>query len=264
VASQRSFFGALRLWLLLALLAFVALGAWLERRRSTDWDEPLRVTVYPVAAPGAAGAVADHLAQLGDPDFDAVETFLAEEAQAFGLALAEPVRVRVSHAAREAPPALPERPSRLGIAAWSLRLRWWAWRVQANDPLPPPDIKVFAVHHPADARGPLPDSLGLAKGLTAIAHLYADPLAAGSNQVVLTHELLHTLGATDKYDRRSLQPLAPDGLGDPDRRPRYPQEYAEIMAGRIALSANRAEIPTDLDQVTMGTATAREIGWLSR
>jgi hypothetical protein len=262
MAGQRSFFGAVRLWLLLALLAFVALGAWLERRRSTDWNEPLRVTVYPVAAPGAEGSVADYLAQLGDADFDAVEAFLAEEAQAFDLALAEPVRVRVSRAARVAPPALPDRPSRLGIAAWSLRLRWWAWRVEANDPLPSPDIKVFAVHHPADTRGPLPDSLGLAKGLTAIAHQYADPLAAGTNRVVLTHELLHTLGATDKYDRGSLQPLTPDGLGDPQQRPLYPQEYAEIMAGRVALSATRAEIPEDLDVVTVGTATAREIGWL--
>lgn len=262
MAGQRSFFGALRLWLLLALLAFVALGAWLERRRSTDWDEPLRVTVYPVAAAGAEASVAEYLAQLGDADFDVVEAFLAEEAQAFGLALDEPARVRVSPAAREPPPALPERPSRLGIAAWSLRLRWWAWRVEANDPLPPPDVQVFAVHHPAESRGPLPDSLGLAKGLTAIAHLYADAAAAGRNSVVLTHELLHTLGASDKYDPGSLQPLAPDGLGDPQQRPLYPQEFAEIMAGRVALSATRAEIPEDLDRVTVGTATAREIGWL--
>jgi hypothetical protein len=76
--------------------------------------------------------------------------------------------------------------------------------------------------------------------------------------------LLHTLGATDKYDRGSLQPLAPDGLGDPEQQPRYPQDFAEIMAGRIALSPTRAEIPEDLDRVTVGTATAREIGWLRR
>ena len=62
----------------------------------------------------------------------------------------------------------------------------------------------------------MPDSLGLSKGLVAIAHLYADDGARGGNQVVIAHELLHTLGATDKYERATGQPLVPDGLGDPD------------------------------------------------
>ncbi len=41
--------------------------------------------------------------------------------------------------------------------------------------------------------------------------------ASGGNQVVVAHELLHTLGATDKYARASGQPLEPDGLGDPQQ-----------------------------------------------
>ena len=71
----------------------------------------------------------------------------------------------------------------------------------------------------------------------AIAHLYADDGAHGSNQVVIAHELLHTLGATDKYDRATGQPLVPEGLGDPGQSPRYPQQFGEIMAGRVAVSA---------------------------
>ena len=47
--AERTFFGTVRLAILLAVLLFVALGAWLDRRRSTDWDGTLRVTVYPVA-----------------------------------------------------------------------------------------------------------------------------------------------------------------------------------------------------------------------
>ena len=39
--SRRTFLGNLRLALLLGVLLFVALGAWLDRRRSTDWDAPL-------------------------------------------------------------------------------------------------------------------------------------------------------------------------------------------------------------------------------
>jgi hypothetical protein len=79
--------------------------------------------------------------------------------------------------------------------------------------------------------------------------------------VVVAHELLHTLGATDKYARASGQPLEPDGLGDPQQQPRYPQRFGEIMAGRIASSARQAEMPDGLDRMLVGPATAREIGW---
>jgi hypothetical protein len=130
-----------------------------------------------------------------------------------------------------------------------------------DDPLPPPDVQVFALFHPPDGGTAIPDSLGLSKGLMAIAHLYAERDAAGSNLVVLAHELLHTLGASDKYDPVTLQPRAPDGLADPDRAPLYPQDYAELMAGRIALDARSAAMPEDLSQVVVGPATAREIGW---
>lgn len=256
--AGRSFLGTVRLAILLIVLAAVALGAWLDRRRSTDWDSALRVTVYPLAA---AAPAATHVAGLADEDFDAVEAFLAEEAQRHGVPLEEPVRVRVSRAVPGLPPLPPGKAGPIGIAAWSLRFRWWAWRVEANDPLPPPDVQVFALYHAAGSGVPVPDSLGLSKGLMAIAHLYADAGASGSNAVVLVHELLHTLGATDKYERTTGQPIVPDGLGDPEQSPRYPQHYGEIMAGRIATSASAAVLPADLAVMLVGTATAREIGW---
>jgi hypothetical protein len=257
--ARRTFFGTLRIAILLAVLAFVALGAWLDRSRSTDWDAPLRVTVYPVAA-GNDAATRGYVKSLGRDDFAAVEAFFAEEAERHGLALDEPVRIRVSHAAGT-PPLPPDGAGMISIAAWSLRFRYWAWRVAADDPLPTPDVQVFAVYHPADGTPAVPDSLGLSKGLMALAHLYADREAQGSNQVVLAHELLHTLGATDKYERATGQPLDPGGLGDPEQSPRYPQQYAEIMAGRIATSASAAVIPGTLDEVLVGPLTAREIGW---
>ena len=120
---------------------------------------------------------------------------------------------------------------------------------------------MFALYHPLDGGTAAPDSTGLQKGLVAVSHLYADGEASGSNSVVLAHELLHTLGATDKYDLRTGQPLAPDGLGEPDRAPTYPQDTGEIMAGRIATSASEAVIPDSLSSLTVGPVTAREIGW---
>lgn len=85
-----------------------------------------------------------------------------------------------------------------------------------------------------------------------------------TNNVVLAHELLHTLGATDKYDPATSQPLFPQGHAEPDATPRHPQRLAEIMAGRIAVSDDEAEMPASLAQAVVGTETAQEINWIRR
>jgi hypothetical protein len=107
----------------------------------------------------------------------------------------------------------------------------------------------------------LPHSTGLQKGLMGVVNAFAESGLEGSNNVVITHELLHTLGATDKYDLDGNLPLFPDGFADPDARPLYPQQRAEIMAGRIPISEARAEIAAGMKEVVIGAKTAREISW---
>lgn len=85
---------------------------------------------------------------------------------------------------------------------------------------------------------------------------------AKQNNVVIAHEFLHTLGATDKYDPATNQPLFPDGYANPTLDPLLPQQFAEIMAGRTPLSRNEAETPASLDDAVIGTKTAQEINWL--
>jgi hypothetical protein len=258
--AQRTFFGTVRIAVLLAVLVFVAMNAWLDRRRSTSWERTLRVTIYPWAL-SADEATRAYAKQIDDADFATIPQFFAAEAEAFSLTLAEPVRVRVSQAVAETPPLLDPRPNALEVLVWSLRMRYWAWRVAVDDPLPTPDVQVFALYHPGASRRALPDSVGTTKGLMAVAHLFADDSARGGNATVIAHELLHTLGATDKYDLATGLPHVPAGLGEPDRRPTYPQDFGEIMAGRIAVSANEAVVPDGLEQMLVGTETAREIGW---
>lgn len=259
--AARTFLGRVRLALLLAVLLFVALGAWLDRARSRDWNDTLRVTVYPLVQANDP-ATATYARTLRPEDFVAIEEFFADASAGYGVQLQQPVRVRVSHAAEAPPPALPAQPSMLKVALWSLRTRYYAAKVAWNDPLPAPDIQVFALYSTLD-RGspPMPDSVGLSKGLIAVAQLYGHPAAAGSNQVVIVHEVLHTLGATDKYDLATGQPIAPAGLGEPDLDPTYPQELGEIMAGRIATGPRQAIIADSLDQMVVGPQTAAEIGW---
>ena len=78
---------------------------------------------------------------------------------------------------------------------------------------------------------------------------------------VTTHELLHLLGARDKYDA-SGRSLVPEGLAEPELRPLYPQRHAEVMARNVALSPTEERPPESLSDLKVGTTTAREIGWV--
>jgi hypothetical protein len=243
----------------LALVALALLGGtWLGRVRTTSWQETLWVTVYPVLA-GQLPATADYVAALSAGDFEPMAAFVAAEATRYGQGIDRPIRVDLGNAV-SMPPAPPAAGGVLAVMAWSLHLRWWAWRELADQPGPTPDVRLFAVYH--DAAGQvLPHSLGLQESRIGVAHLFGSRRARGSNQVVLVHELLHTLGATDKYDAASTLPAFPGGYAEPDRQPRFPQRYAEIMGGRIPLAADAAAIPANLLQVRVGDATAAELRW---
>jgi hypothetical protein len=102
----------------------------------------------------------------------------------------------------------------------------------------------------------------LSKGQIGVIHAYASRLQRRQNAVVITHEMLHTFGATDKYDLTTLQPIYPQGYAEPGRNPRLPQALAEIMAGRIPINEQSAEIPVSLADTLIGPATAQEIGFL--
>jgi hypothetical protein len=98
--------------------------------------------------------------------------------------------------------------------------------------------------------------------MVSIVNGYADRRYRGTNNVVIAHEFLHTLGATDKYSPASGQPIGPDGLAEPQLEPLYPQRYAEIMGGRIAVAEDDSIIPTSLDYAVIGPLTAREINMI--
>lgn len=142
-------------------------------------------------------------------------------------------------------------------------MRWWAIRHDTFTEGPTPDIKIFLVYHTARYANPLENSLGIRKGLFGVVHAYADRRLEAKNQVMIAHEILHTVGATDKYDPGTQQPIFPDGYAYPDARPRYPQDTAEIMGGRIPLSATRSKMPPMLGDTVIGPQTAREIKWIT-
>jgi hypothetical protein len=253
-------FKRLRIAVLLYILLFVAAAQLLMTQRATDWDAPLWVDIYTVAGDGdplTRGYVDD----LPPNEFADAEAFLAREAKRYGVTLEQPFKFRIVGEHTSGVPTLEPEAGSLGILWWSLRMRWLAARLRWQSEGPIGDIAVFAIFHEPSEGVALDRSTALNKGLIAVANLFADQTAHGTNQIVLAHELLHTLRATDKYSPTSNAPRYPDGYAAPDARPLLPQKKAELMAGRIPLDDQRANMPASLRDVVIGPATAREIGW---
>jgi hypothetical protein len=252
----------LRILFLLVILGIAAWSTWYDRRSTTDWDGTLWIGVFPVNGEGSDTA-ANYIASMTPTRVADIERFVNREAKEFGIAVARPVRVDLYPEVKEPPPELAPGANVLQRAWWSLRLRLYARRNARAPGRATPQIRVFVLFHDPSFTQAVPHSVGLQKGLVGVVHAYADADMTSPNNVVIAHEILHTLGATDKYDPATLAPLYPIGYAEPDREPLHPQEFTEIMAGRRAIDADDAEMPDSLAEVVVGRATALEIGWLT-
>lgn len=253
-------FRKIRIAVLLLVLLHVGIGAWMLRAKTAAWTQTLRVAVYPIAADDSPTTAA-YVDALDVAVFAPVEKFLVDEAKRYGLPLYDAADVQLQPRVRAVPPPPPYGGSRLDILWWSLQLRYWVWRygeVQG----PSPHVRLFVLFHDPALSLSVPHSVGLPEGLIGVVHVFATRSQAGENAVVIAHELLHTLRATDKYDPATNLPRYPDGYAEPERDPREPQNFAEIMAGRIPVGPDRAEMPRNLDFALVGETTAKEIGWL--
>ena len=250
----------LRIAILLFVLLAVALHQWLERRETQSWQSTLWVGIFPLNADGSARTM-DYVAGLAPRDFADIEAFFAREAHRYGIALEEPVHIELYPQGRELPPELGRGSGLLGTMWWSLRMRWFAAHASDFPGRPPARIRLFVLYHDPRTLDALPDSHGLQKGLLGVVHAFADRALAGSNNLVIAHELLHTVGASDKYAFATGEPLYPIGYADPAQEPRYPQAETEIMAGRRPLAPGEWEMPRSLAHVVVGPATALEIRW---
>jgi hypothetical protein len=126
----------------------------------------------------------------------------------------------------------------------------------------PADIKLYVLYHDPANYQVLQHSTALSKGRIGIVNVYASPAYAKQNKVVIAHELAHTVGARDKYNLDTNQPLYPAGYAQPEQAPLYPQNFAELMAGRTPISETQAETPKSLGFTIIGETSAKEIGWL--
>lgn len=248
-----------RIGVLLLILAAVALDTW-RAKSQLNWQRPFHVVLYPINADGST-RVAAYLQTLKPQDFQPVTDYFSTEAKRYQLPLSRPISIQLGQPINTIPPAPPRDGNLLSVVSWSLKFRYYAWQ---NSPTPSlqPEIRLYLLYYDPTVQPRLSHSTALEKGRLGRVNLFGTAKQHEQNLMVLAHELLHTVGATDKYDFSTGLPLYPIGYADPAQQPRYPQQRAELMGGRVPVSADKADIPRNLNQTTMSALTAREIGWL--
>ncbi len=122
------------------------------------------------------------------------------------------------------------------------------------------DIKLYLYIYPPD-KGldyEKQHSVGTTRGRFGVVFLPVGKQSPGRTSCLIAHEILHTVGASDKYDDTHLT-IFPDGYFSPS--PRYPQQFAEIMALATPVDAGKEKDADNLDTSRIGSKTAVEIGW---
>jgi hypothetical protein len=258
-----SVFKLFRIVVLLSVLFVIVISAWMTERRMAAWERPILVAVYPIAADDDPASL--RAAQETDEaDFDAVNQFMDREAAPYGFSVKPAFRFLVAEPGTELPPAVPGQFAPLAIAWWSLKMRWWAWMQDFNDDLVTPDVQMFVLYHAANGETEIGISVGMRKGRYGLVKAYASEASRQTRLIVFTHEMLHVLGATDKYVLTTGEPIFPEGYAEPDKRPLLPQQRAEIMGGRIPVNSFSSVMPSSLKQCKIGHQTAKEIGFYAR
>jgi len=242
-----------RYLVLLLILLFVIVHETRVKDRVASWGQTLQVQVYAINGDRRA-ATESYLKALKLSDFRPIEEFVNREAKRYGVAV-NAIKISYAGELKSGPPQPPQESSVLKNVFWSLHFRAWAWYHSYNRDKEAPDVNLFISYYDTSTTQSLRHSVGLQRGLIGLINGFASKRYNGSNNVVIAHELMHTLGASDKYDQANL-PIHPGGYAEPYQEPLHPQYLAEVMGGRIPVNKNSARIPQKLAQVVVGASTA--------
>lgn len=263
--ARRIFFRIRVSVLLLVLLGLVVWGV-LDRQRRvvrTEWERSLDVAIVLIQGPTVSEEAFVRLKE----SLPRLELRLSGEFMRHVGRRIWPFRFHAFGPVplSEAPPEAPDQDV-FGLARFAFEL----WRFSrsmdkaAQVPSDSMDTTLYVIaEHPKHRVFRLIEGLSQQGGRAGVATVELDEGMVDFALFVATHELFHTLGASDKYDRMG-HTLVPDGLGEPDLEPVFPQRCAEVMARNRALTPTSEAPPLSLDELCVGPATAREIGWAAR
>jgi len=257
---KMSRFALLRTTVLIGILIVVAFKSAHQNEYTRNWNQTIDVTVFPINADGSE-KTAQYISSLNSEHYSIINRWGEREAERYKLLLKKPFNVVKGENVAAIPPAFPSEANYISVLVWGLKFRYWAWRNTPNDNGGLTRVRMFVLYQTGTDGESLQHSLGLKKGLIGLVHAFSLETQTQQNNIVIAHELLHTVGAIDKYDAQG-NPLLPHGLAQPQLSPRYPQKSAEIMAGRIPHSNRRSEMAASLRYVRINPYTAAEINWV--
>lgn len=241
----------------------------------SDWSAPEVVSVVLLVPPGADEDELELVADVqryaeageGDATYVALEHWFEQEFARFhrGRAGFAPISLRVREPWQTA--ALPPNPPRAstGVVEQTQGMQAFLAYFQALEAQRaiPEQNAVFVVFYPEEDRERFTRVHSVADRASRRGFVFAPLTEAGRDLAVTdtAHELLHLFGATDKYEGSAC--VFPEGYYEPFLEPRHPQRFAEVMALGIPQATGAREVTTfGFDEVRIGTATAREIGWI--
>lgn len=248
---------------LLTVLASVVIYAVRDhsaRRARLAWQRPLEIALVLLAR---AELDADALAAF-EERVPELERALEREFERYGGGFPPFRFTRFGPVPeREAPPRASADPGLFEPLRVSYALFWFARHSDdAANVTGSFDGTIYVVlSPPRSAKLALVEGLGQDGGRIAITSIELSEDSVDFGLFVVTHELFHLLGASDRYAPDGTA-LLPEGLGDPEREPLYPQDSAEVMARGRVLEPGQEVPPSDLAELRVGARTAAEIGWL--
>jgi hypothetical protein len=233
-----------------------------ERRERNSWARPLHVGFVLLTTGPVSEDTVDRLrwrmADLQEHLGHEFQRWKGEAMNPFVFSVYGPVAV-------QEPP-----PESYSDKFWDLvYFAYQQWRylkridAQADVPRSELDSRIYLVAHP-----PSPGELQFVEGQSeqggrvGVVKVQLDESMVDFALLVATHELMHTLGASDKYDEYG-HVLVPDGLAEPERVPTFPQQYIEVMSRNRPITPEEEVPPEALEELRIGRKTAEEIGWIA-
>jgi hypothetical protein len=260
--SPGSRFYYARLTLLLALLFVVvtyAIHDVRSRHARKEWDHTLSVAIVVIRH----GAVDDGSINALRDRAPALASRLESELHRYAPSAKAPFAFTVFGAIDGMQPAPTVNGDGLvALASYAWDLHRWTSNIDSRVNLVAGayDSRIYVTAEPPTSKKHMIEGASEPGGRVGVVTVDLDALTIDYALAVIAHELFHTLDATDKYDEGG-HTRVPDGLAEPDLAPRFPQRLVEVMAQGRPTSPTEEKTLDVIDELAVGPATAREVGW---
>ena len=251
----------IRVSILLLILFYVSVSAYKDL--NPNWDKLTTIVAHPINI-NKDPLVQKYIDGLKPSDFDIISQYLSENASNYREKNTL-IHFTLGSELKRPPPLVNEdiasNPFSTGL--WSLKFKLYSLLNRRSEDWSA-DTIMYLIYHHSKKVNQLERSTALQRGRIALVNLYGETHMTQTNNVIIAHEALHTFGAKDFYDTETGIPIYPIGFAEPNKKPLYPQNKAEIMGGYILLNEKDFYIPDSFAEVVVNKDTARDVKWIHK